>query len=313
MKVQALKGELLLLLAALIWGTGFVFQKLGMNYVGPLTFGAVKFLLGAAVLIPVIIIFNHINKKKQDYDPLRIKNNKKDLMISGSLCGLFIAIGTYFQQLGLIYTTVGKAGFITALYIVLVPIFGLFLHKRAGVLLWIGVGLATVGLYFLCIKEGFTIQKGDAIELCGTVFWALQILTVDAYVARTDPLVFSCLQLFIAGILSTVAALIFEEPEIGAIIAGKVPVLYAGIVSIGIATSLQVMGQRTTEPAIAAITFGMESVFAVISGALFLNEIMSLRELMGCGLMFTALVMTQLKRSDKYPEGEKMINVKKVL
>lgn len=291
--MRRFKGELLLLITAIIWGSAFVTQKLGMNYVEPFTFGATRFLLGAVVLIPVILIFDKFNEKKKQ------QLHNKDLLLGGVLCGVALFLGASFQQWGIVYTTAGKAGFITALYIVLVPLFGLFLRKRVGIFVWLGVALATIGLYLLCVQEGFVMQKGDAIVLAGTIFWAIQILVVDAYVDKTDGLKLSFIQFATAGILSLFAAFIFENPKMNEIIAGAGPILYASIMVVGVAYTLQIIGQKGTNPTVAAIILSMESVFAVISGAFFLEEIMSIRELIGCILMFAAVVITQFKGEDK--------------
>jgi len=293
-----IKGELMLILTAVIWGTSFVSQKLGMNYVEPFTFGASRFLLGALVLIPVILIFDRSNNKNN------VKANddvysRKDLITGGILCGSALFLGASFQQIGIVYTTAGKAGFITALYIVLVPLFGLFMKKKISKLVWFGVALATGGLYLLCIKEGFTIQVGDAIVMAGTIFWALQILIVDAYNDKTQGLKLSCAQFITAGILSAAAAFIFESPSLTTIIECAGPILYTAIMVVGVAYTLQIIGQKTTDPNIAAIILSMESLFAVISGAIFLKETMTIKEIAGCVLMFAAVIMTQVKSSEK--------------
>ncbi len=293
-----IKGELMLILTAVIWGTSFVSQKLGMNYVEPFTFGASRFLLGALVLIPVILIFDRSNNKNN----VKANNDaysRKDLITGGILCGSALFLGASFQQIGIVYTTAGKAGFITALYIVLVPLFGLFMKKKISRLVWFGVALATGGLYLLCIKEGFTIQVGDAIVMAGTIFWALQILIVDAYNDKTQGLKLSCAQFITAGILSAVAALIFENPSLTTIIECAGPILYTAIMVVGVAYTLQIIGQKTTDPNIAAIILSMESLFAVISGAIFLKETMTIKEIAGCVLMFAAVIMTQVKSGEK--------------
>lgn len=296
-----LKGELLLLLTAIIWGTSFVSQKLGMNYVEPFTFGASRFLLGALVLIPVILIFN---KKNNANSENKIIYKRKDLIAGGILCGTALFLGASFQQIGIVYTTAGKAGFITALYIVLVPLFGIFMKKRISKLVWVGVSLATIGLYFLCIKEGFNIQLGDAIIMAGTIFWALQILIVDAYNDKTEGLKLSCVQFITAGMLSAIAAIIFESPSLETIIDCAGPILYTAVMVVGVAYTLQIIGQKTTDPNVAAIILSLESLFAVISGALFLKETMSIKEIAGCVLMFAAVIITQINPKEKTDETE---------
>ena len=290
------KGDLILLLTAIIWGTSFISQKLGMNYIEPFTFGASRFLLGAGALIPVILIFDGLNKKKKDVGiEEEHKFSNKDLLRGGVLCGIAVFLGASCQQWGIVYTTAGKAGFITALYVVIVPLFGIFMHKKIDLLTWIGVALAVIGLYFLCIQEGLSMQKGDAIVLIGTIFWALQIVIVDVYADKTEGLKLSFVQFVTAGILSAIAAVIFETPDISSIIDCAGPILYTAIMVVGVAYTLQIIGQKYTNPTAAAIILSMESVFAVISGAIFLDELMSTRELIGCILMFIAVIITQVK------------------
>lgn len=296
-KKKGFKGEILLFITAIIWGTSFVSQKLGMNYVEPFTFGASRFLLGALVLIPVILIFDKKNNKDRDN---KVNYQRKDLIKGGALCGSALFLGASFQQVGIVYTTAGKAGFITALYIILVPLFGLlFLKRKITKMVWIGVGLSTVGLYLLCIKEGFTIEIGDAVVMAGTIFWALQILFVDAFNDKTDGLKLSCAQFITAGTLSAIAALIFENPSVEIIIDCGGPILYTAIMVVGVAYTFQIIGQKTTDPNVAAIIMSMESLFAVISGALFLKETMNMQEILGCIFMFAAVILTQINPTKK--------------
>lgn len=299
--MKNIKGELLLFLTAIIWGTSFVTQKLGMNYVEPFTFGAARFLLGAIVLIPVIMCFKK-NSSEYNNNPDIDENKKlldKDLIIAGTICGVSLFFGASLQQIGMIYTTAGKSGFITALYIILVPLFGLFTNKKINRLTLISVTLATIGLYFLCVNESFAIQKGDAVILAGTLFWAIQIITVDSYVSKVNGLKLSFFQFTIAGLLSTICAFAFETPKIQTLIDCAAPILYTAIMVVGVAYTFQIIGQKTTPPAIASIIMSLESLFAAISGAIFLNEVMSLREYFGCILMFAAVMITQIKSSQK--------------
>ncbi|MEI8216931.1 MAG: DMT family transporter [Eubacteriales bacterium] len=285
----------MLLLAAIIWGTGFVFQKIGMNYIGPFTFGALRFLLGAVSLIPVMIIFDNQSKKKagiQVKGKLNLKT--KEMMIGGFFCGLALFLGASFQQIGIIGTSAGKTGFITALYIVIVPLFGIFMNKKVSFPTWLGIGIAIIGLYLLTIKQGFSVQPYDGIVLIGTIFWALQIVLIDIYVEKVDILRLSFVQFLTAGMFSAVAALALEKPELSSIIACSAVVLYMGVMDTGVAFTLQSIGQKYTRPAVAGIILSLESVFAVISGAIFLGESMSTRELSGCLLVFAAVIITQI-------------------
>lgn len=287
------KGIFYLMITAIIWGTSFVAQKLGMNHVEPFTFNAVRFLLGSLVLLGVIY-FMRRRRRRRATDELTVESSRSDLLKAGLLCGgaMFMAAST--QQIGIVHTTAGKAGFITALYIVLVPILGLFYHKRVGKITWGSVGLAVVGLYLLSVKGDFTMARGDAIVLTSTLFWALQIVFVDLYGKSVDGVELSFLQFLIAGLLSLPAAFIFETPQIGLIIEAMGPILYGAVMVVGVAFTFQILGQKTVQPTLAAIIMSLESVFAVISGALFLSESLTPRELIGCTLMFTAVVLCQL-------------------
>lgn len=316
--MKSLKGSILLLLTAIIWGTSFVSQKLGMNYVEPFTFGASRFLLGAVVLLPLIFIFDAA-KKKKDNQMAGTSNgedelvyNKKDLIRGGILCGLALFCGVSLQQWGLVYTTAGKAGFITALYIVLVPIIGLFMRKKVDSYTWIGVILAVVGLYMLTIKEGFSMEIGDGIVLAGTLFWAFHIMLVDYYTTKTESLKLSCMQFVTTGILSLIAAFIFEKPTIKAVLDCAGPILYTAIMVVGVAYTLQIIGQRYTSPTVASLIMSLEAVFSAISGAIFLKESMTPKEIIGCILVFIAVVLTQIdpreifKKSNKPSENIKV-------
>jgi drug/metabolite transporter (DMT)-like permease len=293
--MKNIKGSLLLLLTAIIWGTSFVSQKLGMNYIEPFTFGASRFLLGALTLIPVILLFDKINSKKNDSEKsINTSFNNKDLIVGGILCGCALFLGASFQQFGIVHTTAGKAGFITALYMVLVPIIGIFMGKKTDLYTWIGVVIAVIGLYLLSIKEGFSIGKGDAIVLMGTIFWAVHIITVDRFVSKVDGVKLSCIQFLTAGTLSLIASFIAEEPRISEIIDCAGPILYSAILSVGVAYTLQIIGQKYTNPTLASILMSLESVFSAISGAIYLKESMLAREIFGCVLVFIAVLIAQI-------------------
>lgn len=293
--MKNIKGSLLLLLTAIIWGTSFVSQKLGMNYIEPFTFGASRFLLGALTLIPVILIFDRINGKKNvNEKSINLSLNNRNLIVGGILCGCALFFGATFQQFGIVHTTAGKAGFITALYMVLVPIIGMFMGKKTDLYTWIGVIIAVIGLYLLSIKEGFSIGKGDAIVLMGTIFWAIHIITVDRFVNKVDGVKLSCIQFLTAGTLSLIAAFIAEEPKISEIIDCEGPILYSAIMSVGVAYTLQIIGQKYTNPTLASILMSLESVFSAISGAIYLKESMLAREILGCVLVFIAVIIAQI-------------------
>lgn len=284
------KGELILLLAAAIWGSAYVFQKMGMDYLGPFTFGFFRFTLGAVALLPLIWVLGAVNKKrkvKKEITPF----NDRQLILGSVLCGLAnFAAGT-LQQIGLIYTTAGKTGFITAMDIVIIPIILLFMRKKVAGLTWVGVVVAGFGLYLLCITENFTVQIGDAFVMCSACAYAVQVMLIDHYAKRVDAVKLSCLQFFLAGILSGVIALFTEVTDCHAILQCMIPILYTAILEVSVAYTLQMVGQKYTSPAVTAIILSLEAVFSVISAAVFLGETMSVRESIGCGLMLMAFII----------------------
>ena len=296
--MKQFKGSIILLITAIIWGTAFVSQKVGMDYIGPFTFGASRFLLGAVVLIPLILVSDWFDRSRRE----SLKENcpqpayrMQDLLGGGILCGAALFFGASFQQYGIVYTTAGKAGFITALYIVLVPLLGLMAGRKGKLNTWIGVAMAAAGLYLLTINEGFSMQSGDFIVLIGTIFWALHIIAVDAYAGRADGLKLSFVQFATAGMFSAISAGVFENPDIKSIEACSGPILFSAVFVVGIAYTLQIVGQKYTKPTVAAIILSMESFFAAVSGAALLGEVMSAKEKAGCVLMLAAVVVTQVK------------------
>lgn len=286
-----LKQSVLLLLAATIWGIAFVAQSVGMEYVGPFTFLTSRSLIGAAVLFPYILlrdrkVSNHQNEQCTDI---------KMVLFSGICCGCLLFVASILQQIGIMYTTVGKSGFITAMYIVLVPILSIFLKKKAGARIWVGVALAVTGLYFLCMTPGNVfIQKGDVLTFFCAIAFSCHILTVDYFAPRIDGVKLSCVQFLTCGLLSGVGMLLFEEPRIEAVLAAWLPILYAGALSSGVAYTLQIVGQKDMNPTVASLLMSMESVISVIAGWVILGQELSFRELMGCALMFGAIVLVQL-------------------
>ncbi len=291
--MNKLKGELCLFLAALIWGSAFIFQKMGMDHIGPFTFGIFRFGIGALALLPVIWIYDAVNKKRgKTADITRF--NCKTLLAGGFWCGIASFIAGSLQQVGLVYTTAGKAGFITAMNIVIVPVLLLFLKRKVSRTTWIGIALAAIGLYLLCITDGFTLQLGDTFVMLCAVAYAFQILLIDHYAEKVDPVKLSFLQFILSSVLSIPAAIIFETIDAISIIQCAVPILYVAILEVSVAFTLQIVGQRYTPPAIAAIIMSLESVFAAVCGALFLNETMTVREISGCVIMFIAFIIAQL-------------------
>ncbi len=282
------KNAFILALTAFIWGTSFVSQRIGMNYLEPFTFNGVRSIIGGLTLIPFILFF----RSNENYQ-------RKELITGGVLCGILLFAATSMQQIGIQYTTAGKAGFITAFYIVLVPIYGIFLKKKTGLKVWIAVAIALLGLYFLCITEKFTIGKGDIyIFICALIF-ACHILVIDYFSPKVSGIKMSCIQFLVCGIISIPFMFILETPKISAMTTGILPLLYAGIFSCGIAYTLQILGQKNANPAIASLIMSLESCFSVLSGWLILGERMSAKESAGCVLMFAAIIIAQLPGREK--------------
>lgn len=297
---NSIRSSLLLLLTATIWGVAFVAQSVGMDYVGPLTFNGVRFLIGAAVLLPFILWREKHQKKDQieNKSEEEKKADRKLLLMGGCCCGLALCFASLFQQLGIMHTTVGKAGFITTLYIIIVPVLGVFLHKKIGIRIWIGAVIAVVGMFLLCISESFSLGKGDALVLICAVLFSFHILVVDYFSPRTDGVKLSCIQFAVSGLICMVLAFIFEEPSLQALVDGAVPVLYAGILSCGVAYTLQVIGQKDVDPTIASLIMSLESVISVLAGWVLLNQRLSNRELLGCALVFMAVILVQLPQKE---------------
>lgn len=296
MKTGQMKNSLLLLLTAFIWGVAFVAQSVGGEAVGCFTFNGVRSLIGAVVLIPVIYFLDAQKKKELGEKKfLEQKGDKKTLLLGGICCGVMLCIASNFQQFGISFTTVGKAGFITAMYILIVPILGLFMKKRVGAKVWLGVVLATIGLYMLCMtSESFSLSKGDFLVLICAGFFSLHILIIDYFSPKVDGVRMSCIQFFVCGVISTAIAFVFENPSFSAILSGWLPILYAGVLSCGVAYTLQIVGQKNMDPTVASLILSLESVFSVLAGWVILHQTLSVRELFGCVLMFLAIILAQL-------------------
>ena len=290
------KNAIMLLLTAFIWGTAFVAQSVGMDYLGPFTFNGVRSLIGGVALLPCIWLLRMWNKKE---DEQKVQREKKNLIQGGIACGLLLFAASSLQQIGIQYTSAGKSGFITAFYIVIVPVLGIFLHKKIGWKVWIAVLLALAGLYFLCITEKFTIGKGDIlIFLCALVF-SLHIMVIDYFSPKVDGVKMSCIQFFVCGIVSIPFMFVLETPNVTDIVAGWMPLLYAGVLSCGVAYTLQIIGQKNVNPAIASLILSLESCFSVLAGWAVLGEHLSARESVGCILMFVAIILAQLPDKKK--------------
>ncbi len=288
------KNALMLILTAFIWGTAFVAQSMGMDYLGPFTFNGVRSIIGGIALLPCIALLNKMNGASG-----KSEESRKDLIVGGSACGILLFAASSLQQVGIQYTTAGKAGFITAFYIVIVPVLGIFLKKKIGWKVWVAVALALAGLYFLCITEEFAVGKGDILIFFFFLVFSLHILVIDYFAPRADGVKMSCIQFFVCGLVSLPFMLVLETPRIGAMLDGIIPLLYAGVLSCGVAYTLQIVGQKNVNPAVASLILSLESCFSVLAGWLVLGERLSVREASGCALMFVAIILAQLPDKKK--------------
>ena len=273
---KKMRGNLMLLLTALIWGTAFVAQSAGMDHVQPFTYNGIRTLIGGLVLIPVIFFFDKIKPENQRLSAEEQKLVNKNSLIGGTCCGLVLCVASSLQQFGVSMTTAGKAGFITALYIVIVPLMGVFIKKKIPKIIWLCVAIAVAGFYLLCVKEGFSIGTGDLLVLCCAFFFSIHIMVIDHFTAgKVDGVRMSCIQFLVAGALAIVCMFLFEE-------------------SCGVAYTLQILGQKDTDPTTATLLMSLESVFAALSGWVLLNEALSMKELLGCALVFVAVILAQI-------------------
>jgi len=288
MKQKRKRNCCLLMITAMIWGAAFVAQSIGMDYIGPYTFNAIRFLIGGIVLLPMV--------KKQTQE--KSHGSKMPLLIGGLCCGMALCMASCLQQMGIVYTTVGKAGFITAMYIVIVPLLRMMMGKKSGWSVWISVFLAVVGLYYLCMTESFTIGRGDVyVLLCAGIF-SVHILLVDHFSPLVNGVTLSCIQFFVSGGVAAVAAFLWETPDLTSILSAWAPLLYAGVLSSGVGYTLQVIGQKGVDPVIASLILSLESVFSVLAGWIILGQKLSMREWAGCVLMAVAIVLAQCPSPD---------------
>lgn len=287
---KTLRSDILLLLTSAIWGFAFVAQLKGMEFIGPYLYNAVRFFIGSISLIPLI---RFIQKKRRAAHIRMASMNRKRLFWVGILAGVVLFSGASLQQVGLQYTTAGKAGFITGLYVVLVPLLGIFLKHRTGIPTWIGAILAVCGLYLISVREEGGIGKGDFLVLLSSFCFAFHVLLIDHYSKKIEPVLLASMQFFWCALLSLIVAIITEPIQLSAILSATVPILYGGIGSVGIAYTLQVVAQKSAPPAHSAIIMSFESVFAVVGGVLFLSEMMILRGWIGCGFMLTGMILSQ--------------------
>ena len=290
-----MKNNILLVLTALIWGCAFVAQSVGMDYVGPFTFNMARFLIGAIVLLPVIWFMDRQRKTGAEKGA-----GQKTLIIGGICCGIALAFASTLQQWGILFTTVGKAGFITAMYIVIVPLLGIFIGKKVRPLIIGCVAIAVVGFYFLCMTESLRLGLGDFLVLLCAIAFSIHILVIDHFSPKVDGVKMSAIQFLTAAIISAVPTLLWEQPVFTEILQAWRSVLYAGVMSCGVAYTLQIIAQKNADPTVASLLLSLESVFSVLAGWVLLGQGLSLKELFGCVLIFCAIILAQL------PEKKKM-------
>ena len=296
MKYKQMRQVVFPILAAFIWGTAFVAQDLCADSIGAFAFNATRYFIAVLALLVVILISDKLKKNKPTLTAQEKKAANKQLWLGGLCCGAALAIASNFQQAGLVAgTDAGKAGFITALYVVLVPVFGLFFKRKVSLPTWIAVVLSVVALYLLCIKGDFSLAPGDLLVLVCAVCFAVHILVIDHFTAYCDGVKLSCLQFLFAGIISTICMFIFEDVDFAAILSCALPLLYVGIFSCGVGYTLQILAQKDSNPTVVTILLSLESVFAVIAGAIILKQQMTVREYIGCAIMFAAVILAQIQ------------------
>ena len=302
MNRQKLKGNLLLLLTSVVWGFSFIAQSKGVELISPVAFNGIRSMLGAVVLIPVIFLLDLGKKKRNTYPPQNIKT----LLLGGLVCGTLLCIATTLQTIGMVYTSPGKSGFITALYMVFIPIIGLLCGKKTRPLLWVCVLIATCGLYMMCINTTEKINIGDVLTIICAVVFSFHILAIDYFSPKVDGVKLACLQFFVCGVISLVYMFLFEEPKLEPILDAWMSIAYSGIFSCGVAYTLQIVGQKYTDPTSASILMSLESVFATLATVVLValgwdltGGQLSGREILGCVLMFVAIIMVQLPEKKK--------------
>ncbi|MCO6057150.1 DMT family transporter [Pseudomonas sp. MOB-449] len=295
MRSQALRADILMLITAAIWGAAFVAQRQGMDAIGPFLYTGLRFTLGALILLPLLLILPRPAVKQ----PLN-----RGMLLGGLLMGLALSLGINLQQVGLLFTTVTNSGFITGLYVIIVPLLGLFLGHRTGLGTWLGACLAVVGMFLLSVGEGFHVASGDWLQLAGACVWGVHVLLVGFFASRYDPIRLSILQFAVCALVSLALAVVFEEIKLDAILQAGPAILYGGVIAVAIGYTLQVVAQRHAIASHAAIILSLEAVFAAIAGALLLDESLHARGYLGCALMFVGMLVAQLWPQKHLPQPE---------
>ncbi len=300
MNKSSLKNSLLLFLAALIWGMAFVSQSKGMDYMGAFTFNGVRALIGAGSLALYLLVTRNLTADKEKLQPI----DWKVALTGGILCGIALTVATTLQQFGIAYTSVGKAGFITTLYIIFVPIAGVFFRKKVRGIVWLAAAMAAVGMYLLCMTEGLSVNLGDVLVFLCAIAFTAQIMFVDYYSPKVDSALLCCIEFTVCGIICTTAALIWETPTVGQLKEGLGALLYAGVLSCGVAYTLQIVGQRNLNPTVAALIMSLESVVATLAGYvafrigfLTTDQTLTVQQICGCAIVFAAVILVQLPES----------------
>ena len=302
MKNSKLKGNMILLLTAVVWGISFISQSKGVELISPVTFNGVRCMLGSVVLIPVILFLDY-NKKKKG---ISVQKIDKTLLLGGLICGTFLCLASTVLTAGMLNTTPGKSGFITALYMIIIPIIGLFIGKRPSIAVIVSVLIATVGMYLMCIDSAFSINKGDVLTLLCAFLFSGHNLAIDYFSPKVDGVKLACLQFFVSGALNLIYMFLFEKPELSPILNCWASIGYSGIMSCGVAYTLQIVGQKYTDPTSASIIMSLESVFATLSTVILISlgwnltgGALTIREILGCVLMFIAIILVQLPEKKK--------------
>ncbi len=291
-----MKANILLLITATLWGFAFVAQRAGMEYIGPFGFNAVRFALGSISLIP-LLIFN--KRKKFQNENIFPAGKRKEIFWAGIIAGIVLFTGASLQQIGIVYTTAGKAGFITGLYLILTPLIGIFFKYKSQSLTWVSAVIAVIGLYLLSVNEKFILEKGDALVFFSSIFWALHVIVIDILIKKVDPIKIAFLQFAVCSLLSFTVSFTFEVLTFQKIYNALIPILYGGLISVGIAYTLQVVAQQYAPPSHAAIILSLESVFGLLGGWMILGETISLRGMVGCSFMLMGMILSQLSISSK--------------